>query len=112
MTAFPSIKLDDGFYYVNAFEPAISTMETETIAARNVVELVLQEQFGLAGLCPFVPKAGEEFKTEVEASDFVYGWDCPLALTASEPDAAPAPETPATPSVDVPVTVGTTPTEL
>ncbi|VDC01974.1 unnamed protein product [Peniophora sp. CBMAI 1063] len=111
-TSFPSIKLDDGFYYINAFEPAISTMETETIAARNVVEMVLDELLGLPGLCPFRPKADEGYTTEVEGKDFVFGWDCPEALAASEPDAAPAPETPATPSVDVPVTVGTTPTEL
>ncbi|KZV76911.1 FAD/NAD(P)-binding domain-containing protein [Peniophora sp. CONT] len=107
-TSFPSIKLDDGFYYINAFEPAISTMETETIAARNVVELMLQEQFGLAGLCPFMPKGDEGFQTETDASDFVYGWDCPVALTTT----APEPETAPTPSVEVPVTVGTEPTEL
>ena len=89
-------------------------METETIAARNVVELALQEQFGLPGLCPFVPKADEGFKTTVEAKDFVYGWDCPEALTVVEPETPPEPEAEATPSPsqDAPVTVGTTPTEL
>lgn len=86
-------------------------METETVAARNVVELILQEQFGLPGVCPFTPKAGEAYEG-VALDNFVYGWDCPVALTTSEPDTAPSPETVPSPSVDVPVTVGTTPTEL
>ncbi|KAF5359929.1 hypothetical protein D9758_014001 [Tetrapyrgos nigripes] len=45
-TEFPPVKVDTGFYYVNAFEPFISTMETETIAARNVVDLLFNEQYG------------------------------------------------------------------
>ncbi|GAA5936916.1 uncharacterized protein JCM15063_000100 [Sporobolomyces koalae] len=37
---------DDGFYYINAFERLISTMETETVSAYNVVSLVLRDLFG------------------------------------------------------------------
>ncbi|MCP4040003.1 MAG: FAD-dependent oxidoreductase [bacterium] len=36
----PPFRLDDGFYWVNAMEFAVSTMETETVAARNVANLV------------------------------------------------------------------------
>ncbi|TFK83419.1 hypothetical protein K466DRAFT_555076 [Polyporus arcularius HHB13444] len=71
---FPPIKLADGLYYVNAFEPVISTMETETLAARNVVDLLMQEQYD-AGLCkPHLTEEGETARVPVE--DFVYGWDC------------------------------------
>lgn len=53
----------------------ISTMETETIASRNVVELLLHEQFN-AGLCKQeTDKDGEPAPTDDEDS-FVYGWDC------------------------------------
>ncbi|KAI0689670.1 FAD/NAD(P)-binding domain-containing protein [Cytidiella melzeri] len=68
---FPPIKLAKGLYYVNAFEPFISTMETETISSRNIVELLMQEEFG-ASICKSVPNASV---TE-ESKDFVYGWDC------------------------------------
>ncbi|KAE8214400.1 hypothetical protein CF327_g2215 [Tilletia walkeri] len=43
---FPPIELDEGLYYVNALEPMISTMETSTIAARNVVGLLLEKWYG------------------------------------------------------------------
>jgi prenylcysteine oxidase/farnesylcysteine lyase len=69
-TTFPPVKLDAGLYYVNAFEPFISTMETETIASRNVVNLLLTEAFG-TGICP----SNSGNVTEVPA-DFVLGWDC------------------------------------
>ncbi|KAF8845457.1 FAD/NAD(P)-binding domain-containing protein [Paxillus ammoniavirescens] len=76
---FPPVRLDQGFYYVNAFEPFISTMETETIASRNVVDLLLHEEFG-SGICGSLisgPVTGEENKTSVvDSSDFVLGWDC------------------------------------
>lgn len=53
----------------------ISTMETETIASRNVVELLLHEQFN-AGLCKQeTDENGEPAPTDDEDS-FVYGWDC------------------------------------
>ncbi|KAI9445486.1 FAD/NAD-P-binding domain-containing protein [Lactarius indigo] len=62
---FPPVKLDDGLFYVNAFEPLISAMETETIASRNIVELILREQFN-SSICP----------VEKPHSGGVYGWDC------------------------------------
>jgi len=36
----PPFRLADGFYWVNAMEFAVSTMETEAVAARNVANLV------------------------------------------------------------------------
>jgi prenylcysteine oxidase/farnesylcysteine lyase len=36
----PSFRLADGLYWVNAMEFAVSTMETEAVAARNVANLV------------------------------------------------------------------------
>ena len=74
-TTFPPIKLDKGLYYVNAFEPFISTMETETVAARNVVDLLLQDEFG-KGICP--PRAANQEEADAEPvnESFVYGWDC------------------------------------
>jgi len=73
-TDFPPVKLDDGFYYINAFEPLISTMETETIAARNVVELMLVDQFDTPGLCPLSPEGQDDAPSVGDG--FVYGWDC------------------------------------
>ncbi|KAG8220136.1 Prenylcysteine lyase-domain-containing protein [Butyriboletus roseoflavus] len=78
---FPPVKIDQGFYYVNAFEPRvtfISTMETETIASRNVVDLLLHEEFG-SGICgSLISGAGvrENATRASESSDFVLGWDC------------------------------------
>ncbi|EJD55206.1 FAD/NAD(P)-binding domain-containing protein [Auricularia subglabra TFB-10046 SS5] len=83
--SFPPLRLDDGLYYVNAFEPFVSTMETETIASRNVVELLLQEHFK-SSICPTKSaveateglegaQATEPPATSVPA-DFVQGWDC------------------------------------
>lgn len=51
-------------------------METETIAARNVVDWLLSEEYN-AGICG----AGTFNKNPTDAStgvgeDFVYGWDC------------------------------------
>ena len=47
----------------------ISCMETEIIASRNVVDLLLQEKFN-SSICPLDEK-------EKEAPEgFVYGWDC------------------------------------
>ncbi|KAI8973130.1 Prenylcysteine lyase-domain-containing protein [Trametes punicea] len=77
-TEFPPVKLAEGLYYVNAFEPLISTMETETIASRNVVDLLLKEQFN-AGLCKlsYTPGAQVAGAANSTNEDFVYGWDCP-----------------------------------
>ncbi|KAF8446323.1 FAD/NAD(P)-binding domain-containing protein [Boletus edulis BED1] len=77
---FPPVKIEQGFYYVNAFEPFISTMETETIASRNVVDLLLHEEFG-SGICGSLISGSEtdahENATRVpESSGFVLGWDC------------------------------------
>ncbi|KAL4068392.1 Prenylcysteine lyase-domain-containing protein [Scleroderma yunnanense] len=78
-TKFPPVKLDQGFYYVNAFEPFISTMETETIASRNVVDLLLHEEFG-SGICGSQlsgPEVDQENVTHhTNSEDFVLGWDC------------------------------------
>ncbi|GJE94006.1 FAD/NAD(P)-binding domain-containing protein [Phanerochaete sordida] len=69
-TSFPPIKLEKGLYYVNAFEPFISTMETETIAARNVVELLMREEFD-ASICK-----SDGATPRADNDTFVYGWDC------------------------------------
>lgn len=58
----------------------ISTMETETIASRNVVDLLLHEEFG-SGICgPLISgtdtSARENATRLSESSDFVLGWDC------------------------------------
>ncbi|KAI0655027.1 Prenylcysteine lyase-domain-containing protein [Cubamyces menziesii] len=67
-TEFPPIKLADGLYYVNAFEPLISTMETETIASRNIVDIMLREHFR-SGIC-------RTHTLGASLENFVYGWDC------------------------------------
>ncbi|KAG0699722.1 FAD/NAD(P)-binding domain-containing protein [Suillus ampliporus] len=72
---FPPVKLDQGFYYVNAFEPFISTMETETLAARNVVDLLLHEEFG-TGICGSLLSESENATQTAVPTDFVLGWDC------------------------------------
>ncbi|TNY24016.1 Prenylcysteine lyase-domain-containing protein [Rhodotorula diobovata] len=43
---FAPVRPDEGLYYVNAFERLISTMETETVSAFNVVSLLLNDFFG------------------------------------------------------------------
>ncbi|KAJ7284612.1 Prenylcysteine lyase-domain-containing protein [Mycena rebaudengoi] len=68
--AFPNIRLAPGFYYVNSFEPFISTMETETLASRNIVDLLLKSQFN-SSICG----APSESST-TSGADRVYGWDC------------------------------------
>ncbi|KAJ7356980.1 Prenylcysteine lyase-domain-containing protein [Mycena albidolilacea] len=71
-TSFPDVKLQPHFYYVNAFEPFISTMETETLASRNVVDILLKETFGGSGICG--PEGTPLNDTAKE--DYVFGWDC------------------------------------
>jgi prenylcysteine oxidase/farnesylcysteine lyase len=67
----------------------ISTMETETLASRNVVDLLFEKQFA-AGICP--PDAelsppdnvgadltGKKMKVGwggAGADGLIYGWDC------------------------------------
>jgi prenylcysteine oxidase/farnesylcysteine lyase len=41
--SWPSFILDQGIYYVNAMESAISTMETEVVGSKNVVNLLLKD---------------------------------------------------------------------
>ena len=43
-------------------------METQTIASRNIVELILREKFN-SSICPV------EMSLE-DADEGVYGWDC------------------------------------
>ena len=57
-------------------------METETVAARNVVELLMKEQFD-AGLCKTdtTPLADDKTSEQIDEGrpqekEFVYGWDC------------------------------------
>ncbi|KAN0138475.1 Prenylcysteine lyase domain containing protein [Lactarius tabidus] len=65
---FPPLKLGDGLFYVNAFEPLISAMETQTIASRNIVDLLLREKFN-SSICPVEMDHSDEYEG-------VYGWDC------------------------------------
>nr|CAG8496430.1 10102_t:CDS:10 [Entrophospora candida] len=37
---FPPIEIDDNFFYINSFEPFISTMETETVSSKNIVNII------------------------------------------------------------------------
>jgi prenylcysteine oxidase/farnesylcysteine lyase len=46
-------------------------METETIASRNVVDLLMREKFN-SSICPLDEEKGE---ASVHP-EFVYGWDC------------------------------------
>lgn len=55
-------------------------METETIASRNVVDLLLHEEFG-SGICGSLISGSEEIgmrenATHVDSDGFVLGWDC------------------------------------
>jgi len=45
-TAWGKVEVVPGVYYVNAFEPLISTMETETVAGKNVARLVRDRLLG------------------------------------------------------------------
>ncbi|KAF9401629.1 hypothetical protein BGX21_001096, partial [Mortierella sp. AD011] len=47
--AWGKVEVVPGLFYVNAFEPLISTMETETIAGKNVARLVRDR---ILGYCP------------------------------------------------------------
>jgi prenylcysteine oxidase / farnesylcysteine lyase len=44
-------------------------METETLASRNVVDLLLREKYN-SSICPL------DSEKEKEKEGFVYGWDC------------------------------------
>ena len=47
-------------------------METETLASRNVVDLLMREKFN-SSICPLDEEKREEGSGHAE---FVYGWDC------------------------------------
>ncbi|CAE6419024.1 unnamed protein product [Rhizoctonia solani] len=66
---FPPVKLDKGLYYVNSMEALFSTMETEIISSRNVVDLLSTELIG-SGLC------GPEGPKGPATDSYVLGWDC------------------------------------
>jgi prenylcysteine oxidase/farnesylcysteine lyase len=64
----------------------MSTMETETVASRNVVDLLLKEEFN-SSICPPSTAAapdGESVQTKLDTTmpptkvseDFVLGFDC------------------------------------
>ncbi|KAJ7225895.1 Prenylcysteine lyase-domain-containing protein, partial [Mycena pura] len=77
-STFPNVKLAPGFYYVNAFEPFISTMETETLSSRNIVDILLEESFQ-SGICGGPAVADASAAVIIAAKDsehYVYGWDC------------------------------------
>ncbi|CAG8570761.1 15583_t:CDS:2, partial [Acaulospora colombiana] len=40
--SFPRVEVDDNFFYVNSYEPFISTMETECVSGSNIVKLLVQ----------------------------------------------------------------------
>jgi len=50
-------------------------METETIASRNVVDLLLHEEFG-TGICGSLLSGSENATRTTVSNDFVLGWDC------------------------------------
>jgi len=76
-TAFPPISPDTGLWYVNSFESFISTMETETVSARNIISSLFEAQYG-GGLC------GPDKEVEsdeggwggVGADGKIWGWEC------------------------------------
>ena len=82
-TTFPPIKLDKGFYYVNAFDSIISTLESSIVSGRNVADLLLREDFS-SGVCvasTSEPYADQEVfdippPPQTPGPEFVYGWDC------------------------------------
>ncbi|GES94549.1 prenylcysteine lyase [Rhizophagus clarus] len=37
---FPPLEPDENFFYINSFEPFISTMETECVSSKNIVKLL------------------------------------------------------------------------
>ncbi|KAH7327699.1 Prenylcysteine lyase-domain-containing protein [Rhizoctonia solani] len=68
-STYPPVKIDKGLYYVNSMEGLFSTMETETISSRNVVDLLSTELLG-SGLC------GPEGAKGPVTDKYVVGWDC------------------------------------
>jgi prenylcysteine oxidase/farnesylcysteine lyase len=50
-------------------------METETIASRNVVDLLLHEEFG-TGICGALLSGSENATRTTVSNVFVLVWDC------------------------------------
>ncbi|TFL03633.1 Prenylcysteine lyase-domain-containing protein [Pterulicium gracile] len=75
---FAPVRVDKGLFYVNSFENFISTMETSTVASRNVVDLLLNEEFNGAGVCRRSLSADDRAaQTSFKGpKGFVFGWDC------------------------------------
>jgi len=84
---FPPVQIDSGLWYVNSLELWVSTMETQTLSSRNIVELIFQGDFGedLCGqmlngttLSKHAQEGGRRSKEwEGEgANDKIWGWDC------------------------------------
>ncbi|KAF9922602.1 hypothetical protein FBU30_007271 [Linnemannia zychae] len=53
LEAWGQVEVVPGVFYVNAFEPLISTMETETIAGKNIARLLRDR---IVGYCPVEKK--------------------------------------------------------
>lgn len=55
-------------------------METETISSRNLVDLLLNDEFGSSICGQTISASSEENQTTETSSlgvkDFVFGWDC------------------------------------
>ncbi|CAG7846092.1 SubName: Full=Related to prenylcysteine oxidase {ECO:0000313/EMBL:CCA66843.1} [Serendipita indica DSM 11827] len=83
-TRYNPMKLDKNLYYVNGFESFISTMETQTLASRGVVELAMHELFGF-GLCP-----PDYQSSPPEDGEFIWGWDYSCKPRVGRPIAMPA----------------------
>jgi prenylcysteine oxidase/farnesylcysteine lyase len=47
---WPPFRIAHGLYYANAMESAVSTMETEVVASRNVVQLLAQDICSASGV--------------------------------------------------------------
>jgi len=47
-------------------------MDTETLASRNIVDLLMREKFN-SSICPLDEEKREEASVP---AGFVYGWDC------------------------------------
>ncbi|KDQ15081.1 hypothetical protein BOTBODRAFT_145345 [Botryobasidium botryosum FD-172 SS1] len=84
---FPPVQIDQGLWYVNSLEPWVSTMETQTISSRNVVELLFQEEFGKDLCGKKVGKTGSKKHVQIAgkrkkewagegADGKIWGWDC------------------------------------
>jgi len=82
---FPPVQIDQGLWYVNSLEPWTSTMETQTLSSRNIVEMIFQDEYG-KDLCgrPEVDRSvhvmgDTKRKKEWEgegADGKIWGWDC------------------------------------